>query len=611
MLLSIAWRNLWRNPRRTLSAVAAVGGGVAMMVIVTAMLNGMSDRMLEAATGSLIGHVQIHREGFRESRTATLALADADRVLDAVRAAPGVEDAAGRIYGFGHVSIVRGDDGEVRAGGGEEVAAPVVALLGVEPGHERAVTDIAGHVVEGRWLGGDADVVLGAGLARRTGARVGDAVLPTTSDLGGAMRGPWAAGEEVPRVVGIARTGMEEMDGQVVLMTRSYLGRLTGMEGQVHEVAIRAESAADLPPVVDSIRAAVRRARAGAERLDRIPATAPLPVVAGDSIPARGDRADGGPDAAEEEPTTVRLLGVEPGPEEPVEGEPAGTGLRAGRFLARSEDIVLSAAMADALAVSPGDRVAVAVPVACGEGVPEAECPPSSESFVVAGVLAPEGDLLDGRFAFVTSAVLRGNIAALAPSVVVGLEGGEARRAAALARGAAAGAAGADEVLPWYGVAPEIQTMLVVFGAAPVFMVLIIFLAVSIGIVNTLLMATYERIKELGLMKALGMRPSGIVALVLAESALLAVVGIALGLSAGMAVIGYWSISGLDVSVFMGEQQGFSIAGVTFDPVLWPRVAAPDLVKTLVPVAILTTVAGLSPALLAARIEVTAALRHE
>ena len=610
MLLPIAWRNLWRNPRRTLMAVAAVGGGVAVIVLVTAMLNGMSDRLLEAATGSLVGHVQIHREGYRDSRTVTLAVADADRVLEAVRATPGVAAAAGRIHGFAHASIGRGGDREIRAGGGREVAAPVVALLGLEPGHERAVTDIPTRVVEGRWLEREADVVLGANLARRSGARVGDAFLPTSSDLSGAMRGPWAAGDEVPRIVGIVRTGIDAMDDQAALMTRRYVERLTGMRGQVHEVAIRARDASGLESLTEAIRASVRGVRAGADRPDRVPATVPLAVAAGDSIPAAGADPTGEPDPSPEDPATERLRGVEPGPEDAAE---PGPGLRAGRVLARSEDLVLSSALAERLGVAPGERVAVAVPVDCGEGVPAADCPPASESFLVAGVLAPGGArLLEGRYAFVSRAVLEGNIAALAPSAVADLEGEEAARAVALSRAARGSATDADEILPWWGIAPEIRTMLVVFEAAPLFMVLVIFLAVSIGIVNTLLMATYERFKELGLMKALGLRPSGVVALVLAESALLAVVGIAAGLAVGLAVVGFWSARGLDMSVFMGgEAAGFAIAGVTFDPVLWPRIVAADLIPTLLAVAVLTTMAGLWPAVRAARVEVTAALRHE
>ncbi len=142
MLFRMAWRNLWRNKRRTLTAVAAVAGGVASMVIISALMNGMSDKMVEAVTGSWMGHAQIHHVGYGDNRSSALLIRDGERVLAAVRTTGGVAGAAGRLYGTAHASIVRGDDELIRSGGGQDVDAPVVILLGVEPAHETNVTDL-------------------------------------------------------------------------------------------------------------------------------------------------------------------------------------------------------------------------------------------------------------------------------------------------------------------------------------------------------------------------------------------------------------------------------------------------------------------------------------
>jgi ABC-type lipoprotein release transport system permease subunit len=306
--------------------------------------------------------------------------------------------------------------------------------------------------------------------------------------------------------------------------------------------------------------------------------------------------------------TRVQLIGVEPaggraalaGPCPAVEG----------RFLRHSDEIVLGGRAAAALGASPGDAVVVEVPVECGADVPAGECVPSRMRFAVAGIVSADPGLLEGRFGLVASRVVSGDIAALSPSAVAVLEADQARAVAALARGAA-GAAPPDEVLAWYDLAPEIRTMVAVFEASPVFMVIIIFFAVAIGIVNTMLMATFERVKELGTLKALGMRPSGVVALIVAESAALALVGIAIGTAIGAAVVGVLSATGLDMSILSPGAARFTIAGVVFDPVFWPRIGAADIAKTAVPVAILTTLAGLWPAVTASRIEVVEALRHE
>ncbi len=598
MLAVIAWRNLWRNRRRTLSAIAAVAGGVAAMVIVSALMNAMSDRMVEAMTGSFMGHIQIHREGYRSKRSPIMVITDADRVLEAVRSTDGVEAAAGRIYGSAHASLVRGEDSAIRSGGGEEIAAPVVMLLGIEPIHESAVTDLETRIVEGRWLRGRNDVVLSAGIARRTGARVGDAFLPTSTDLNGATRGPWAVGDEVPRVVGIVRTGLESIDNRTVLMTREYLSALTGTGVSLHEIAIRAGNIQSLEALSASLRS-LGETHAWASAEESLPATRPLPVVAD-----RSSSPDG------RAPYLLRLVGVVEGSGEEV--RPSGSPLVDGRFLQRSEDTVLPLQAAKALGVVVGDRVIVEVPVDCAAAVPEELCPPALESFVVAGLVEPgEGNLLDGRFALVMRSVVSGNIAALSPDLVADLEGVEAMRAAELVQGMKGPTGGLEEVLPWYDLAPQIRDILVVFNAAPVAMSIVMFLAVAIGIINTLLMATFDRIKELGLMKAIGMRPGRIVALVLAESAQLALVGILVGAAIGLALVWYWQIFGFDLGALSGGSEGFAIAGITFDPVLRPRIEFSDLFEIGIPVMFITTLAGLWPAIKAARIQVTDALRHE
>ena len=300
------------------------------MLTMHSMMSGMGHRMLEGLLGTNLGHIQIHRVGYRERGGATRTLNNADLVLTATRETAGVEGATGRIYGFAHASIVRGDDQSIRDGGGEEVATPVLAIVGLEAEHEGQVTDIPTKLVEGRWFQGTAEVVIGAGLAKRHHLELGDAVLPTAVDMTGAMRGPWAVSDEVPRVVGVLRTGVERFDSWVASRTA-----------------------------------------------------------------------------------------------------------------------------ATALGVAVGDRIAVEVPIDCGEGIAEADCLPSEEPFLVAGIV-DEPDLLGGRFALVSDQVLTGNIAALAPGIVSAL--GEADQSAVteLTSGLHGEVAAPDEVLPWTELAPEL-----------------------------------------------------------------------------------------------------------------------------------------------------------
>jgi ABC-type lipoprotein release transport system permease subunit len=597
MLAQIAWRNLWRNRRRTFLSATAVAGGLAAMLAMYAMTRAMGDRLLEALTGSFMGHVQIHREGYRTDRQLSLSLPQGQELLARVRADEGVEAAAGRIYGFAHATFVRGSDEQVRQGHGDEVGAPVVALLGVEPAHERQVTDLADKLTEGQWLEGEADAVIGAGLARRHGLQVGDAILPTAVAATGAMRGPWAVSSTVPRVVGIVRTGVEEIDSRMVLLPLTYLSSLSQLEGQLHEVAIRAREPENLPPLVDSLRNGLVELRTAQSEVESLPATVPLP--------SGREQADGtapGPEA----PRT-RLVGVHPDQESSGDQQGTAPGFTTGRFLARAEEIVLAGPLAEQLAVRTGDRIAVAVPVDCGE-LEGADCPPSMESFVVAGTFAATGD--EGNVALVAQAVITDNIGALSPESMAAITGAGARRLAERVGQLRGAALPPDEVLPWQDIAPEVAELMQMMNIMPVVFFIILYIAVVLGIVNTMLMATFERTRELGLMRALGMHPSRVVTMVMAESALLSLVGAALGLALALPLLYHWQTSGMNLGVFM-EGESFNMAGVTFDPMLWPRMNAGDIFKSTAVVTLMTTLAGLWPALRAARLHPTEALRHE
>ena len=67
LYLKLAWRNLFRNKRRTFIAGTAIGIGLASLIYVDAIMIGMEENMIRSATASFLGEGQIHREGFRQT----------------------------------------------------------------------------------------------------------------------------------------------------------------------------------------------------------------------------------------------------------------------------------------------------------------------------------------------------------------------------------------------------------------------------------------------------------------------------------------------------------------------------------------------------------------
>jgi ABC-type lipoprotein release transport system permease subunit len=156
------------------------------------------------------------------------------------------------------------------------------------------------------------------------------------------------------------------------------------------------------------------------------------------------------------------------------------------------------------------------------------------------------------------------------------------------------------QVKTWRQLLPTLSDMIQLSGASMTLFGAIFFLAAGLGVMNTMLMATYERAREFGLLKALGTSPWRIVRDVTAEAGLLACLSSVFGVLAGLAASYALQKIGLDTASIAGET---TIAGVAFDPV-WR--AALSLKAVVEPVVIMWGVcilAAVYPAAMSARLD--------
>ena len=156
---------------------------------------------------------------------------------------------------------------------------------------------------------------------------------------------------------------------------------------------------------------------------------------------------------------------------------------------------------------------------------------------------------------------------------------------------------GGVEVKRWFELDPYLGTMLGVMDGFVLVWIVVIFLALSFGLVNTLVMAVFERVREIGLMLALGMKPINILGQIVAESLLLLAIGLAMGSSLAWATVQPIK-DGIDVSI-VGE--GMDMWGMS--SVLYPELLLSDVVLANVVVLVLGFLASLSPAWRASRYE--------
>jgi ABC-type lipoprotein release transport system permease subunit len=156
---------------------------------------------------------------------------------------------------------------------------------------------------------------------------------------------------------------------------------------------------------------------------------------------------------------------------------------------------------------------------------------------------------------------------------------------------------GRVEVMRWTELDTYLGTMMSVMDGFVLIWVIVIFLALSFGLVNTLVMAVFERVREIGLMLALGMKPGNILGQILIESMLLLIIGLGIGNLLAWLTIKPLE-SGIDISIVA---EGMAMMGAS--SMLYPELRLEDVVLANVVVLILGFLASLSPAWRASRYE--------
>jgi ABC-type lipoprotein release transport system permease subunit len=191
----MAWRNVWRNPRRTSLAVAAIGLSLALVLVYDGVLRAYADWMRATMTGPLLGHVQAHAPEWRKDRAMDRTLRGAAAAVAAARRSPGVASASARVYAPALAAL------------GEEGFA--VLVLGLDPAPESRPTGLLAGVAE---LPAGKRVLMGKALAETMGVRPGDVVALVGQGADGSLA------NDLFTVAGLVSTSVDIVNRQAVLM---------------------------------------------------------------------------------------------------------------------------------------------------------------------------------------------------------------------------------------------------------------------------------------------------------------------------------------------------------------------------------------------------------
>tara|TARA_Y100000813_G_scaffold128657_1_gene92699 strand:- start:8146 stop:9360 length:1215 start_codon:yes stop_codon:yes gene_type:complete len=164
MLVKIAWRNIWRNKRRSIITISAIVIAVFLAIIMRSMQLGMYDNMIQNIVGSYSGHIQIHSNGYWEEQTIDNAFTYNDSLIEKIEANKDVDHTTKRIQS-GCLSSFKD-------------LSKFVFVNGIEPEKEQLMTDWNKRLVEGKLLTLNSNSVnIGKGIAKYYDLKVGDTLI--------------------------------------------------------------------------------------------------------------------------------------------------------------------------------------------------------------------------------------------------------------------------------------------------------------------------------------------------------------------------------------------------------------------------------------------------
>ena len=313
------------------------------------------------------------------------------------------------------------------------------------------------------------------------------------------------------------------------------------------------------------------------------------PRVYGFALLSTGDRSVGG-----------ELLGIDPANE--LRLSSLLQGLVEGRLLvpSASKELLLTSGLARELGASVGSEIAAVTQAADGSM--------GNELYQVVGIIRTGLALLDRSLAVLHVSDLQ-ELLALTRTQFHELA---LKSADPLAAPALASSLNRAESLPedseardWSQLAPQLRDYLNLFDSFYGFIIGFVALFAALGVLNTMMMAVFERTREVGVVTALGMLPSRMVTILLIEAVFMTLIGLIVGFVLAAAVMQPLGTQGLDLSLWTGE---LSMLNTRMDPILHFKWVWHDVLWSALSLLLANLLAALIPALCATRMDPVEAL---
>ena len=236
MLFLLAWKNVWRNKKRSLIILIAIALGLGCGLFASGVMFGMWDSTVNSAIDRDLSHIQIHSEKFIKENLIGNYIPDGTELSSQIKKIKGVEAVSER-------TIVEGMAASATSSSGVEIK-------GIIPDEEKNVTSVAASIKEGKYFEGVSrnPVVIGKELAKKLDLKLHSKLVLSFQGLNGDII--YAAF----RIAGIFETESSLFDKTNVFVRQQDLTKLIGGKTIIHEIAVRLTSVQIMDPVVKQLR---------------------------------------------------------------------------------------------------------------------------------------------------------------------------------------------------------------------------------------------------------------------------------------------------------------------------------------------------------------------
>ncbi len=252
--IKLAWRNIWRNWRRTILTSLAVAFGMISIIFTYSYIEGVSESVYRTLIETELGHVKIvSREFLRLERVMPKEqlVYNAQSIEDGISSLPGISSMTERIK-F-RLILSSEDENEPALG------------VGIDPEQEKNLFDLRKYLIQGSYFqGASAEMLIGEGLAKKLGVGLGHELLAVTTDIN------YSTYALSFRVTGIFKTGFTYMDKNFIYIPMAKAQEMLDCHGAAHEILLLLEDAEKATEISSEILTFLER-NGRAETLTAVP----------------------------------------------------------------------------------------------------------------------------------------------------------------------------------------------------------------------------------------------------------------------------------------------------------------------------------------------------